>query len=657
MATISSHDTPSMNLTYMERNEDVYGTKSSLNGMYRGVVVDNRDPIQMGRCRVRCYSLHGDEQVTPDDQIPFANYITPEAGSDSGSFSPPDVGSKVWILFERGDPQLPLYMGGWISQLSAGETTPESGTATKVKGAANDLKQGATDSKANVTAMDSTGAGAVAVADKAPVAVNKVDASTRELIDAVDNLVVSTPPTATSIADIPAPAITKFNNAAKAAGNSAGYCTDVSSEGKAVADSAVADAGACATAVQTTTALKTSTLAKLAPVTSAGATSYNTAEKSSIKGAEDLSLQAEELRLSAISNYDHSINMQNYTGAMQSNLDSLTSESNSVAANAAGIDSLLNTSWTYEDFSLSLYSYNSSNRQSLQRVNNDIRPAVIDTAATIKETNKNLPKINAAADLNREGIKATSDSIKGKVAKRMGKKEDDPSSWPVRKQDFNDETWDVEPGLESPVESQVMSANVPSLKVIKKSAKGHTIMYDDMDSKESLHIIDRAGNTIYMDCAVPSELNAGNKNKRKSNSALSDDAMLQSKMRDAGSKVGIRDQAQSKVELDSRIGSEKVVLIANDGKRTGVDNGQNRQVIQLSSCGNVITIESVQGGKSKARIDVDSVSGSVTITTELSTNIRAKYISIKADHINIDGKCNINGDLTINGRVTGGGIK
>lgn len=77
-------------------------------GLYEAIVFDNDDPQTQGRIKVRVPSLGRDEPLEL-----FAYPVSPFAGDGFGFFFPPEVGDRVWVVFQGGDPSLPLYMGGW----------------------------------------------------------------------------------------------------------------------------------------------------------------------------------------------------------------------------------------------------------------------------------------------------------------------------------------------------------------------------------------------------------------------------------------------------------------------------------------------------------------------------------------------------------------
>ncbi|HEX6288346.1 MAG TPA: phage baseplate assembly protein V [Herpetosiphonaceae bacterium] len=76
-------------------------------GKYRGVVTDNQDPLMIGRIRARVPDVMGDLESG------WAMPCLPFAGSGMGFFALPKVGAGVWIEFEHGDPDYPIWSGCW----------------------------------------------------------------------------------------------------------------------------------------------------------------------------------------------------------------------------------------------------------------------------------------------------------------------------------------------------------------------------------------------------------------------------------------------------------------------------------------------------------------------------------------------------------------
>ncbi len=93
-------------------------------GRYRGVVVSNIDPESTGRLLVRVTDVLG------DDPCLWADSASPVAGLQMGMYAVPPINSGVWVEFERGDPDYPVWTGGWRG--SSTEVPSEALTAPSV---------------------------------------------------------------------------------------------------------------------------------------------------------------------------------------------------------------------------------------------------------------------------------------------------------------------------------------------------------------------------------------------------------------------------------------------------------------------------------------------------------------------------------------------
>lgn len=74
-------------------------------GKYRGKVAANADPMQLGRIQVTCPAVLG------DGRLAWALPCTPYAGPGVGFFAVPPAGADVWVEFEGGDPDHPIWAG------------------------------------------------------------------------------------------------------------------------------------------------------------------------------------------------------------------------------------------------------------------------------------------------------------------------------------------------------------------------------------------------------------------------------------------------------------------------------------------------------------------------------------------------------------------
>ncbi len=79
-------------------------------GMYRGEVVDNNDPDQAGRIKVRVFGIFKDELSVaslPWAVPAWATFVG--SGVGYGHFAVPEIGTHVFIFFESGDVYQPVY--------------------------------------------------------------------------------------------------------------------------------------------------------------------------------------------------------------------------------------------------------------------------------------------------------------------------------------------------------------------------------------------------------------------------------------------------------------------------------------------------------------------------------------------------------------------
>lgn len=73
-------------------------------GKYRGIVVENVDPLELGRIFVKVASVPG---VVASPAMPCVPY----AGPQVGTVMIPPIGANVWVEFEQGDPSHPIWVG------------------------------------------------------------------------------------------------------------------------------------------------------------------------------------------------------------------------------------------------------------------------------------------------------------------------------------------------------------------------------------------------------------------------------------------------------------------------------------------------------------------------------------------------------------------
>ena len=74
-------------------------------GKYRGMVLNNIDPMRLNRLQVKVPDVSGLMPVT------WAMPCVPVAGLQNGIVALPIIGSGVWVEFEQGDPDYPIWVG------------------------------------------------------------------------------------------------------------------------------------------------------------------------------------------------------------------------------------------------------------------------------------------------------------------------------------------------------------------------------------------------------------------------------------------------------------------------------------------------------------------------------------------------------------------
>lgn len=77
-------------------------------GKYRGTVINNLDPMQLGRLLVQVPDVLG--LVPSSWAVPCVPLAGP-TGPPMGVYLVPPIGAGVWVEFERGDPEYPIWTG------------------------------------------------------------------------------------------------------------------------------------------------------------------------------------------------------------------------------------------------------------------------------------------------------------------------------------------------------------------------------------------------------------------------------------------------------------------------------------------------------------------------------------------------------------------
>ena len=89
-------------------------------GKYRGFVVNNMDPKRLGRLTLRVPSVLGRNVVTG-----WAMPCVPFGGQkNQGFLCIPDIGAGVWVEFEEGDLEFPIWVGTFWSEPGGNSEIP-----------------------------------------------------------------------------------------------------------------------------------------------------------------------------------------------------------------------------------------------------------------------------------------------------------------------------------------------------------------------------------------------------------------------------------------------------------------------------------------------------------------------------------------------------
>ncbi|MCR5868342.1 MAG: phage baseplate assembly protein V [Aquincola tertiaricarbonis] len=81
-------------------------------GKFRGMVINNIDPMQQGRLQVQVPDVLGLNSLN------WALPCLPFTGRQMGFWALPQIGAGVWVEFEQGDPDFPIWTGCWYGNAS-----------------------------------------------------------------------------------------------------------------------------------------------------------------------------------------------------------------------------------------------------------------------------------------------------------------------------------------------------------------------------------------------------------------------------------------------------------------------------------------------------------------------------------------------------------
>jgi uncharacterized protein involved in type VI secretion and phage assembly len=100
-----------------------------LNGVFPAIVIDNFDPDDLGRVKVRVPRAGAEEKA---DQEIWARIATLMAGNNRGSWFIPDVNDEVLVAFASGDTRQCYVIGGLWSRTNPPPTSMQAGNNKKL---------------------------------------------------------------------------------------------------------------------------------------------------------------------------------------------------------------------------------------------------------------------------------------------------------------------------------------------------------------------------------------------------------------------------------------------------------------------------------------------------------------------------------------------
>ena len=144
----------------MSATPETAGSRTRFYGKYRGLVADNADPLGLGRLRADVPAVLGD--VTSGWALPCLPYT----GDGCGFHVVPPAGAGVWVEFEGGDPDYPVWTGGWWGdgQVPAEETGKPAQPALKLLRSEQGLLVALDDDDQTIAVSDADGANLLTIA-------------------------------------------------------------------------------------------------------------------------------------------------------------------------------------------------------------------------------------------------------------------------------------------------------------------------------------------------------------------------------------------------------------------------------------------------------------------------------------------------------------